>query len=92
MKTNDKEQRIKRDTNGFLLENFFKEKYQEITNEEISAQVAKNIDNYFYNMTTFEEFKAACKEVFEVDVTEEDFKNFVREFENTYHTKNKEKE
>lgn len=91
MKTNDKEQSIKRDTNSFLLENFLKS-YQEITNEEISAQVTKNIDNYFYKMTTFEEFKAACKEVFEVDVTEEDFKSFVKEFENTYHTKNKEKE
>ena len=92
MKPNDKEQSIKRDNNVFLLENFFKENYQEISNEEISAQVTKNIDNYFYNMTTFEEFKAACKEVFEVDVTEEDFKSFVKEFENTYHTKNKEKE
>ena len=35
-------------------------------------------------MTTFEEFKAACKEVFEVDVTEEVFKSFIKEFENTY--------
>ena len=92
MKTNDKEQSIKHDNNVFLLENFFKEDYPEVSNEEISAQLAKIIDNYFYKMTTFEEFKAACKEVFEVDVTEENFKSFVKEFENTYHTKNKEKE
>ena len=91
MKTNDKEQSIKHDTDGLFLENFFKEDYPEVSNEEISAQLAKIIDNYFYNMTTFEEFKAACKEVFEVDVTEEVFKSFVKEFEATY-THKKEKE
>lgn len=73
---------------GKLAENF--KDYRPISDEELAAWSAEIIDNYFYNMTTFEEFKAACKEVFEVDdVTEENFKSFVEEFENTYHTKNK---
>lgn len=85
MKTNDKEQGLEHDTNSLVLENFLKEAYRPISDEELATWSAEIIDRYFYRCSSFEEFKAACKEVFEVDdVTEEDFKSFVKEFETTY--------